>query len=117
VEKRAWLAALVVVSCLWGCALGNRITGMSLVSELQKTGQPAEATILEARETNVTFNDRPVVEFRLQVRMKDVAPFEAVTRGPIPLIHIPQFQPGAVVPVLVDPSDHQRVALDVYERR
>ncbi len=116
-RKEVWLALCLAATCLSGCALVDRMSGMSRVYELQERGLPAEATILEIWDTNVTANNDPVVGFHLEVRMEGSEPFEATTKGPIPVVHLPQFQPGAVVPVLVDPSDHQRVALDVYHRR
>jgi hypothetical protein len=93
------------------------MSGMSRVYELQASGQPAEGTILEIWDTQMTLNDDPIVGFRLKVRPENGEPFEATTKGPIPVIHIPQFQPGAVVPVLYDQNDRTRVALDIYEHR
>jgi hypothetical protein len=97
-----------------GCAIANRMSGMSLVHELQERGICAEATILEIRDTGMRINDDPVVKLLVEVRPSDGEPYVAKTKSPIPLIHIPQFQPGAEVPVRYDPADPSRVALDVY---
>ena len=96
------------------CAVANRMSGMSLVHELQQRGARAEALILEVWDTRVSVNDDPVVGFLLEVRPPGAAPYRATSKGPIPQVHIPQFQPGAVIPVLFDPEDPSRVALDVY---
>jgi hypothetical protein len=93
------------------------MSGMSQVYELQERGLSGEATILEIWDTGMALNDDPVVGFRLEVYLGEHEPYEVTTKGPISVVHLPQFQPGAVVPILVDPDDPQRVALDVYRRR
>jgi hypothetical protein len=99
-----------------GCAIANQMSGMSLVDELRDRGVSAEARILEIWDTHMRVNDDPVVGFLLEVRPPDRAPYQAKAKGLISIIFIPQFQPGAIVPVRFDPDDPSRVALDVYER-
>ncbi len=99
------------------CAMIDRMSGMGQAAELSRTGLPARAEILRIWDTGVTVNDDPVVGFLLEVRPPDETPFRAETRLCISRVHIPQFQPGAVVPVFYDPRDHRRVSLDIYDFR
>jgi hypothetical protein len=76
-------------------------------------GVAGEATILKVRQTGVMVNDQPQVALTLDVRISDWEPYQAETKMVIPIVNVPQFQPGAVVPVKVDPSNRSKVALDV----
>lgn len=106
----ALLAATLAATA--GCAGWiDRQTGADLSRELQVTGLPATATVLEIWETGVTVNDMPVVGFRLRVRAAGRPPWEAETRALISILDIPRIQPGAVLSVMFDPEDPARVAL------
>jgi len=103
----------VILSLMLGCSVFYRATGISQARKLDKTGRPAEATILEIRDTGMTLNDDPVVDFVLEVRPEGMEPYRARTRMPISRIEIPRFQPGAIVRVNVDPNDPSRVSFDL----
>jgi hypothetical protein len=98
-----------------GCALANRMSGISDAKELQKTGEPAEATILQIWDTGMTVNDDPVVRFLLEVHPAGKPVYQAETKIRISRIAISRFQPGAVVPVRIDPGHPKHVALDIYD--
>jgi hypothetical protein len=49
-------------------------------------------------------NENPQVQLGLQVTV-DGATYPAQTTAIVPMIQIPQVQPGATVAVLVDPQD------------
>jgi hypothetical protein len=83
---------------------------------LQKSGVQAEATILEVTDTRWTVNEiYPVIKLRLEVRPPDGQPFQVETKEVINRVDIPQFQPGAVVPVMYDPKDPENVSVGVVE--
>lgn len=107
------LVALVLFLC--GCFAINRMSGIPETKELQRNGEPAEATILQIRDTGMTLNNDPVVEFLVEVHPADREMYQAKTKCPISRIDVPQFQPGKVVPVRVDPQHPDRVAIDVYK--
>jgi hypothetical protein len=112
--KGGRIALLVLLlAVLGGCAVINRATGITQARELQRTGLPAEATILEISDTGMTLNEDPVVDFMLEVRPEGKEAYRARTRMPISRIRIPQFQPGAVVPVNYDPKDPSRVSFQL----
>ncbi|MCX6558656.1 MAG: DUF3592 domain-containing protein [Candidatus Aminicenantes bacterium] len=110
-------AVVVMISALFGCSVItrkiDRMTGYSQAQELEQTGQPAEATILKIRDTGMTVNNDPVVDFLLEVRPESKKAYKAETRMRISRIEIPQFQPGAVVKVNYDPNDPSRVSFDL----
>ena len=107
---------LIVGICigLCGCLIANKTAGLSQAKELQKIGRPAEALILQISDTGWTLNDDPVVDFLLEVHPEKEQPYQARTKLVISRVHIPQFQPGATVPVRIDPKNPERVSLDIY---
>jgi hypothetical protein len=106
-----WLSLWMVT--LGGCAVVNRMDGISQAQELQVSGLVAEATVLRIWDTGMTVNENPVVGFLLEVRPPDRAAYQAQTKLLIPRLSVPQIQPGAVVTVRYDPTRPSRVSLDV----
>ncbi len=108
---------LVLCASLAGCALVDKLSGEGEAKRIRRVGQAAEALVLEIRDTGITVGDDPVVGFRLQVRPASGPPYEVDTRGLVSRLHIPQIQPGAVLPVAIDPADPTKVALRIYRDR
>ena len=113
-KRAAMLLVGALAVLLSSCALANRMSGMDVVHDLQTRGLAAEAKILKIWDAGVRVNDDPVVGFLLEVYPPDGESYEAQTKGPISIVHMPRFQPGAVVPVRIDPQNPARVALDIY---
>jgi hypothetical protein len=81
-------------------------------SRILKIGLPAEATVLKAKETGTVVNNIYYgVDFQLEVRPPNRAPYQTEVRGLIPIVTMAQFQPGMVVPVMVDPKNPKKIAL------
>jgi len=112
--KRA-LVVLILCPALCACVIANRTAGLSQAKELRKIGRPAQAKILEISDTGWTVNDDPVVAFLLEVYPGEQEPYQARTKIVISRVHIPQFQPGATVPVRIDPKNPDRISLDIYD--
>jgi len=108
---------VVMISVLSSCSVItrkiDRMTGYRQAQELEKTGQTAEATILEIRDSGITVNNDPVVDFVLEVRPEGKEAYKAKTRMRISRIEIPQFQPGALVQVNYDPNNPARVSFNL----
>ena len=111
-----FLAALVL-SLTSSCAMIDSYTGEDVNRPVRENGVPASAKVLEIWDTGVRLNDNPVVGFRLLVTLEDGSSYEAETKNVVSVVHIPQVQPGAVLPVKVDPENRQLVALDIYEEK
>ena len=111
-----WKYLLCILFCvaLAGCAITNKAGGLSQAKELHAIGLPAQAKILEIDDTHWTVNDDPVIAFLLEVYPEGEEPYQARTKIVISRIKIPQFQPGATVPVRIDPKDRNRISLDIY---
>ena len=80
-------------------------------------GIPAQATIRQVWQTGTFINENPQVGMQLEVRPPGGAPYVTQVNAVVPLINIPQFQPGTVVPVKISPLDASKVELDVYGPR
>jgi len=117
---RCCRAALVVIAAAvasHGCAISNKMSGVSETHAIQKIGEPARATVIEVWDTGITVNNDPVIGLRLTVEERPGhPPYEAVIKKSlVSRVHVPQFQPGSHVPIRIDPKDPARVALDVYK--
>jgi hypothetical protein len=108
------VAALLAVS-LVACAVIDNWSGVSDAKELQQTGLPARATILEVWDTGMTVNNDPVIGLRVEVTPDGRPPYVAtIKKALISRLDVPRFQPEGVIPVRVDPRDPQHVAIDFY---
>jgi hypothetical protein len=111
--KLVAMSAFLLVS---SCAMVDNYTGEGDNKPIRESGFPASAKVLEIWDTGVRLNDNPVVGFRLLVTLDDGSSYEAETKNVVSVVHIPQVQPGAILPVKVDPENHELVALDIYEK-
>jgi hypothetical protein len=100
---------ITVIVLVWVRKFMRTMTGANL-----KNGTPAQATILRIWDTGTTINDNPVVGFVLEVRPQNLPAYQAESKSMIPRLSIPQFQPGAIIPVRIDPQNQARVALDIF---
>lgn len=116
---RSSLGAIVVLGGILagsGCALIDGWSGVSEARRIQAIGIPGEARILEIWDTGMTLNDDPVVGLRVIVDPEAGEPYEGViAKSVVSRVHLPRFQPGRIVPVMIDPAAPDRIALDVYE--
>ncbi len=116
-DRRTVPAARVFSSlsllALLGCTSFMTSVGGGLTPELQQGGVSATAQILEIWDTGWTLNDNPVIGMRVMVQAPDRPAFEAtIDKTTVSRIAIPQFQPGAVIPVRFDPNNPAMVAVD-----
>ena len=114
-DSADWATVSALCLLLCSCSIIEKYTGESVNKPIRESGTPASAEVLEIWDTGVRLNDNPVVGFRLMVTLEDGTRYEAEARNVVSIVHIPQVQPGAVLPVKVDPEDHRLVALDIYE--
>src|SRR5262245_27897886 len=73
-------------------------------------GHPAQARIVQVRQTGTTVNNQPEVDLLLDVFPSNAPPYRARTSRLVSLFEIPRFQPGATIEVRVDPTDPSRIA-------
>jgi hypothetical protein len=72
---------------------------------LLETGQQGQATILSLEDTGMLINNNPRVRIGLEVTVPGYPPYQVTKTMTVPMIKLPQVQPGLVVAVLADPAD------------
>ena len=87
--------------------MGDMTADAQKAQYLMTSGLVGQATITALRQTGTFVNENPQVELDLQVAVGDTPPYAVKHRQVIALVAIPGFQPGATVPVRVDPRDPQ----------
>jgi len=79
---------------------------------LMETGVPARARVIEARYTGTVVNDvYKQYDFNLEVFPEKGEPYEARTRGLVPIEDVHLFDPGKMIPVMVNPANPAEVAI------
>lgn len=79
---------------------------------LMEIGVPARARVITARYTGTVVNDvYKQYDFTLEVFPEEGEPYEARTRGLVPIEETASFNPGAMIPVMVDPANPNEVAI------
>jgi len=115
-------AAIIGITCI-GLLVTTGITVLAIVlirravgpnKKVLQQGVDGEATILEVGQTGVMVNNQPQARLRLEVRVPGWEPYQTEIKMVIPIVNVPQFQPGAVMPVKVDPNNRAKVVLNVY---
>jgi hypothetical protein len=91
--------------------LGDMQAEGQKAQHLMANGRVGSATITAVRDTGMTINDNPTVEFDLSVSLEGTDPYAVTHRQTISRIAIPSFQPGATIPVRVDPADRSSLII------
>lgn len=76
---------------------------------LLQVGRVGHATVVAVRGTGVMVNDNPQAELDLHVAVAGLDPYLVTHRQVISRVAISSFQPGARVPIRVDPRDQHNV--------
>jgi hypothetical protein len=74
---------------------------------LMASGTVGQATISAVRQTGRLINFNPECDLDLQVSVNGGPPYPVTHRQVLAQVALPSFQPGATVPVRVDPADPQ----------
>ena len=78
--------------------------------ELMESGVDGQATIKAIRDTGMTMNENPVVEFDLEVAAMGT-PYDATIQQVTSRLTVAQYTPGTVVACKVDPSEKSKIVL------
>ncbi|MDO8185678.1 hypothetical protein Q5424_23505 [Conexibacter sp. JD483] len=78
---------------------------------LMATGLIGQATVESLRDTGMTINDNPQIEFDLLVTVDGREAYPVTHRQAVSRLVLANFQPGASIPVRVDPADPTRVLI------
>jgi hypothetical protein len=125
--RLGWPELLIVVLICAGIVVTTAITvGITWLAiylirktmgpnrSILQNGIPAKARILSVQQTGVMVNYQPQIAFQLEVHPPGGVPYQAQAKAVIPMVNIPQLQPGTEVPVKIHPADPTQVVLDVY---
>lgn len=80
--------------------------------ELIEHGLPGMATISSAAETGVFVNERPMIKLTMTVQVPGQPPYAVEHREVVPLVALGMITPGSTLPVVVKPTDPQKLAID-----
>lgn len=99
-----------------GAAQANRMLGQMAndgqkAQYLMQAGRVGTATVSGVRQTGTLVNNNPECELDLQVVVDGGAPYAVTHRQVLAIVALPGFQPGASVPVRVDPGDPQSLII------
>ena len=90
-------------------AMGNEMLGdmqrqAETAQRLMATGRQGTAVVTALRDTGVTVNENPQIELDLDVTVEGMPVYPVTHRQVISRLAVAGFQPGATVPVRVDPQ-------------
>ncbi len=94
----------LVFALVFGVLLFLRRRRARKVEALMAVGKPGEATVLALEDTGMRINRNPHVIIVLEVRIPNYPPYQVRKTVTIPVIRVPQVQPGSVVSVMADPT-------------
>jgi hypothetical protein len=80
--------------------------------DVQVAGLSGQATIVSLREGGPYVNQRPTVTMELDVELPRRERYRAQAQQPVGRLVIGRLQPGATIPIRVDPEDPGRVVVD-----
>lgn len=80
--------------------------------QLLSTGTPGTGTITAFQDTGVLVNFNPQVNITLDVEVEGQAPYTVPTQTSVPQVMLAQLQVGNRLPVRIDPTNPQNLAID-----
>lgn len=106
---------MVVVVGIMGTVFWKVLFGpMMLSRRLAKSGFATTARVVEVHDTGVTVNNAPQVKMLLEVTPPNGSTYLVETKQLISRLQTSMFQPGSMIPVLIDLNDKNSIVLN-YE--
>src|SRR3954469_22475739 len=81
-------------------------------TEKEVAGVAGQAQIVVLSEGGPYVNQRPTITMALDVTLPGREPYRAEARQAVGRLVIGRLQPGATIPVRVDPEDNAKVSVD-----
>jgi hypothetical protein len=117
VATKDWLGLIImaVVIGIVGTVFWKVLFGpMMLNSRLAKSGFATMARVVEVSDTGVTVNNAPQVKMLLEVTPPNGSAYLVETKQLISRLQTSMYQPGSMIPVLIDLNDKDRIVIN-YE--
>jgi hypothetical protein len=86
--------------------------GASSTDQVLAAGVSGTATITGVTQTGMYLNEQPRIKMAMLVQLPGQAPYAAEHTEFVPLILLSRVQPGATLPVKVNPAQPQKVVVD-----
>ncbi len=77
------------------------------IEDLIATGKQGKAKILKLEDTGVRTNENPKIKVLLEISVDGYQPYQVWKKLTVPMIRLPQVQPGMEIGVIADPGDPQ----------
>lgn len=122
IAKRVWGDPFIIMESPWymglifsGFALIflPSILGSVLGLGTVKKGEAAVGVITSVKQTGTYINNQPEVRLGLTVTKKGEDNYSAELTTIIPLTSMAQFQPGAIIPLIVSEKNKKHVGIDM----
>ena len=81
-------------------------------ADVEVTGLAGQATIVSLSEGGPYVNDRPTITMELDIEIPGRAPYRGQAKQVVGRLVIGRLEPGATIPVRVDPDDPAEVTVD-----
>ena len=104
--------ALIFIIIFGGVFWSFFFKPMMVRSKLSKTGVPAQARIISVSDTGTTVNNNPQIKLLLEVTPPMGAPYQVETKQLISRLQTSSFQPGTMLPVIIDPNDKNLIEIN-----
>jgi len=75
------------------------------MQHLMANGIAGQGVIKQLRDTGMQVNYQPQFDIDMEIHVEGREPYDATVRQVVAMSVLPQFQPGATMPVHVDPAD------------
>ena len=92
-------------------AQGQLAQAQALQLQANPNARSGKALINAIRDTGMTINEDPVVEFQLNVTDSDGSVYALLHSQIVSRLRVGAMQPGAEVSVRIDPADRERVLI------
>ncbi len=117
VAAKAWFALIIMVvvigimaTVFWKVLFGP----MVLRGRLAKSGYATTARVVEVSDTGVTVNNAPQIKLLLEVTPPNGTTYLVETKQLISRLQTSMYQPGNMIPVLIDLNDKDDIVIN-YE--
>jgi hypothetical protein len=111
-----FLVSFIVIFKIFRKPFMSFFGGTRDMKRIMLNGRPAMAVVQQIGENSgggvMTINDQPYLNLQLEVHDESRSPYPVSLDTIIPRAAVPQFQPGAKIPVRVDPNDPQQLVID-----
>jgi hypothetical protein len=89
----------------------QQIAAQQGTGDLAQNGLDGQATIKAVRDTGMTMNENPMVEFDLQLQPAHGMPYDVTIQQLTSRLTAAQYTPGTVLTCKIDPNDNSKVLL------